>query len=491
MSTKCPFDNINDCLVWWAWEALWDKTKPYYLPNTILNGLTQSGKVVVDKMGDLVIADTGQVPFSYDGKNITAEFTNNIIKGFDSIADDGFTYDYKSTNFSAVVGFANLSVTGNYSAQLASGVKGCALNTVKAVTGGSFSSAAVGDDGGDSDIDMADDYRDEMLDHPLGRTFVTSYYQNNEAFSTLFQNAQVQQSWNEQQTGGQNSQYYMDYISTALKPENRDTMPVTTAPNGSAGDGQPSYFDLHGLFMSIFLSSLSGRYGDHFNGQGDLETAQQYWKSASDTLAFRAASETYTGKGTAVHTGSTVLSNVQSANDDAINQAQAQLTQPASSFTGNPSTATTFAAFNSYDPDVSAQVCEAAMAAAAEVDIVAALERSPFEAMGADDFSIHGGYTITIPANFSVTMSGTLVFGNTVTANITSVTAQNPQITLTLEPKDGFIFNAMEKNKEGAIASLLSAQIVQKLNSDQVRSYLTDRMNEALAQKFGSVQPGQ
>lgn len=487
MSSKCPFDNINDCLVWWAWEALWDKTKPYYLPNTILNGLTQSGKVVVDKMGDIIIADTGNVPFSYGSQNITAEFKNNMIKGFDTIANDGFNYDYKSTNFSAVVGFSNLSVTGQYSAQLASGVKGCALNTVKAVTGGSFSSAAVGDDDSDADVDLADNYRDGLLDHPMGRVFVTSYYQNNETFATLFQNGNVQTTWNEHQTGNENSQYYMEHISTALQPENRDTVPVTMAPNGSAAEGQPSYLDLHGLYMSIYLSTLSGRYGDHFNGQGDVETAQQYWKSASDTIAFRGASETYTGKGTAVQTGSTVLANIQGADADAIDQAQAQLTQPASSFSSNPTTAI-FAAMNGDDPDSYGAVRAAAMAEAEAVDIVAALERNAFEPMGADDFSIHGGYTITIPSDFSVTLSGTLIFGSTVIANITSVTAQNPQITLNLEPKDGLIFNALEKSKEGAIASLLSAQIVQKLNSDQIRSYLTDRMNEALAQKFGSVQ---
>ncbi len=490
MSNKCPFDNINDCLVWWAWEALWDKTKPYYLPNTILNGLTQSGKVVVDKMGDIIIADTGNVPFSYDGKNITAEFKNNTIKGFDTIADDGFTYDYKSTNFSAVVGFTGLGVAGQYSAQLASGVEGCALNTVKAVTGGSFKALAMVASSGDPDIDLADNYRDGLLDHPMGRVFVTSYYQNNETFSTLFENGNVQTTWNDHQTGGQSSQYYMDHVSTALQPENQATMPVTTAPNGSGGEGQPSYFDLHGLFMSVYLSTLSGRYGDHFNAQGDLATAQQYWKGASDTIAFRSASEVYTGKGTAVQTGSTILNNVQNANDEAISQAQAQLTQPASSFTGSPANPTLFAAAVDSEPDAYAAVREAAMSAAEAVDIVAALQRGPMMVMGADDFSIHGGYTITIPANFSVTLSGMLVFGDTVTANITSVTAQNPQITLNLDPQDGFIFNALEKSKEGAIASLLSAQIVQKLNSDQIRSYLTARMNEALAQKFGSVQPG-
>lgn len=491
MSTKCPFDNINDCLVWWAWEALWDKTKPYYLPTTILNGLTQGGKVVVDKMGNIIIADTGSVPFAYGGKNITAEFKNNSIQGFETIADDGFTYDYKSTNFSAVVGFTGLKVTGEYSAELASGATGCALNAVKAVTGGSFSPMALVATSGDADVDLADDYRDGLLDHPLGRVFVTSYYQNNETFNTLFQNSNVQTTWNGHETGGQGSQYYMDHVSTALQPENRDTVPVTVAPNGSAGDGQPSYFDLHGLYMSVYLSTLSGRYGDHFNGQGYVATAQQYWKGASDTLAFRAASEVYTGKGTAVQTGNTILSNVQTAGDDAVSQAQAQLTQPASSFSGNPTPPTSFADFAVAESDAYATVREAAMAAAAEVDIEAALRPKLIEAMGADDFSIHGGYTITLPANFSVTMSGTLVFGDTVVANISSVTAQNPQITLTLEPKDGFIFNALEKSKEGAIASLLSAQIVQKLNSDQIRSYLTARMNDALAQKFGSVQPGQ
>ena len=79
--------NINTALVTWAWEAMWNPSKPYYLPNNLLNGIKSKG-IVINAVGDLIIPELS-LPHLVDKEpwgTLGVDLTNNTLSGINTMA---------------------------------------------------------------------------------------------------------------------------------------------------------------------------------------------------------------------------------------------------------------------------------------------------------------------------------------------------------------------------------------------------------------------
>src|SRR5262249_55698383 len=185
-------NDINTALVTWAWEAMWNPSKPYYLPNILLNGL-KSPNVTIDAVGNLHIADLS-LPDLVDKApwgTVGVDLSNNTLAGVNTMAPspdapNSFTYDDKTGDFTAKIKFSQITLSGNYDAKTG-GLLGCAVDVaaigskiIDPINKSALRATAVAGANEVAPLDSARNYRSQLLQTDNGTAMVQTYYENND-----------------------------------------------------------------------------------------------------------------------------------------------------------------------------------------------------------------------------------------------------------------------------------------------------------------------
>lgn len=466
-------DNINDALVKWAWEALWNPTKPYYLPKVLLNGL-QSDKIKVDPLGNLLIAEL-DLPNMLDkmpwGK-VSVDLTRSTLTGVNTMApdpdaDSSFTYDHTTDAFTAKLKFSTLNLSGHYTAKTG-GLLGCAVD-IAAISGGmkdpTKPTMLGAGDGEVPPLTSAQNYRDKLLQSDQGALTVQTYYENNDTYAELFQYKAFAQVWKEHTTSGRTTSYYGDQTNTAVQPGNTSSVSVNGAPDSQ---GQSAY-NAHSFFMQNFLMSYCYKAADYFGRT--TEKGQRYSKAGNDAATF----------GVNVKPQS-----AQPMTADAVMTAVTTVPPRSSS----PAANGRMMFIEAGDPQWLRDVCETAEAKA-HAAAAADLGSAPSPRLGDTGIPIEGDYSDTF-ATPTLKLTGTITFeGTTATAAFSNIEGSLGPIQITLYPPlsvyDTSLFTSLQQSIANTdwVKGMLASAVKSQLNSEDVRKKIAEVMNLALAKALG------
>jgi hypothetical protein len=464
----------NQVLMQLAWKRLWKPGTPYYLPNAILHGAQGNG-VTVDALGRLDIADTGQIPLvdSDTWGKLSVDLQDATVAGLDTMADGGMTYTPASGAFRATISIAQAVFAGNYAVS-GSGITGCAVESasslLKAMSpkGDAMTAAAegVGDDG---ELDVARNYRDQLVTSSAGLDHVASYYDNNETFNEIVtgQNGPnaFTMAWpNATPMGaGKNSAYFAAQTSNAAQN------PLD--PNATVGDED---YRGHSFYMQgIMLKTLLGY---------KKQAGDKYDQAAQATLGFHGEVTSPEAPQGAVTVG-TVMEAVGTTPPPTYAATGGGAPPEPDAVTGNGATP-------------SSEIAERAAALVEEDyphwEAEAAKERERMEAeRAATATSISGQFIdqFTVPA---ATISGTIevvgVSPNTsLQATLTGLDAQIPKISVTLSGSGGMLDAAQNAIANASwFQDILTKKVHDRLNQQDILGWLTARVNQSITQALGS-----
>ncbi len=441
-----------------AWKMLWTRGSPYYLPNLILNGGSGDGHTV-PPLGSRSIPDLG--PFAlFDKKpwgTVAVSLDHSSLSGLDTIQDQGFTYDSATSAFTAKVGFSQVALAGRYSVT-GSGLVGCA---VAGVTGllGLFPTerslvAEDGDEFDDEHIELAQQYRSQLVQSPSGLELVSNYYDNNDAMNEIVRgDTYFHTVFPTLQTDGKTSK---DYASqTTLAARSPDD------PNQTVGN--PSY-RLHAFKMQLAFA----------------KSAQSLYEQTGDTK--------YTDAGNAKNTfnaqvdnsgipGATTVGNVMAT----VRSITLERLEGITAQDQTPLTAEYEAVAREIDEDYDR------WREAGNVD-------RPFSALASDvaaslgDGTFHDRFGVpSFTLNGTVTVTGQ-VPDVKLTVNLTSASADLPQIDISLSTSHpDTLYDEVVKalGKAQFVKDLMRRKLNDELSSQQVVGWLSDRINDALTKALG------
>jgi hypothetical protein len=471
-------NGINTALVTWAWEALWNPSKPYYLPTILLNGLS-SGTIHVDPVGNLLINELS-MPDLLDKEpwgTIGVDLTNCVVTGVNTMTPDpnaagSFTYNETTGVFTGKIKFSTITFSGDYAAKTG-GLLGCAVDVaavgskiIDPVNKNALRASASASDQV-APLDSARNYRTQLLQSDNGSAMVQTYYENNNTYAELFGYPAFAQVWAGHTTNGQTTQYY------GLQT-NDNVQPGATAPINGQPDAQGnSPYNAHSFFMQNFLMSYCYNAASHFGTSS--EKGQRYTKAGNDAGTF----------GVNVQPQS-----AQSMNAPAVMSAVS---------TGTPETSVravvtgpgTFLQAN--HPSWLHEIHDRAASMAADA---AAKDFGPAAGKaGLADvqtgITINGSFTDTISGSSTLTLNGTITFsGSTATVNFTSLDGDLGPIHITLSKPTGVnsdLFTAISQAIANTswVTGMLSSAVKSKLNDPSVLSTLNQVMNLGISKALG------
>lgn len=194
MSDSTAVTGNTDCtLIEKLWDFLWNPSSgDYYLPNIIKNGL--NAPLFGIKIPPFATISVGDIPtitmFKWALEYMGVTMTSNQLSGLDTIQKGQLTCTSVSetqTNLTISAPFGQVVFSGKYDVG-ASGVTGCAMATAAGIMGGDVHTAAMlsGDSSDNPDLDLASWYRDQPLqESDNGQTLVGAYYGHQDTVQAL------------------------------------------------------------------------------------------------------------------------------------------------------------------------------------------------------------------------------------------------------------------------------------------------------------------
>ena len=469
--------NINTALVTWAWEAMWNPSKPYYLPNILLNGIKSKG-IVINAVGDLIIPELS-LPHLVDKEpwgTLGVDLTNNTLSGINTMAPSpdaptSFTYDDKSGAFTAKISFSKINLSGQYAASTG-GLLGCAVDlaAIGSKIVDPFNASAVGAKAEAGDVPpltSAQNYRSQLLQTDNGAGMVQTYYENNNTYAELFADpmyASFQQVWAQHTTAGQTTKYYGLQTNVAVQPANAGTVPINGQPDSNGN----SPYNEHSFFMQNFVMHYCYAAASHFGSA--TEKGRRYTKAGNDAGTF----------GTNVQPTST---RPMTAN--AVMHTVATATPPS-----EKSRVTGPGGFlNASHPQWLRGVHDRAQVLANEA-ARKDLARGPSPSAQDTGITIKGSYSDTLSTSV-LTLNGTITFtGANASVVFSSIAGSIGAIQISLSKPTGVnseLFTALSQAIANTswVTGMLATAVQGQLSSKSVLSTLNDVMNAALSKALG------
>lgn len=468
-----PQQSTDGVILEAAWKLLWTPNTPYYLPNVMKNGLHWNNINInplegssVDKIGPISLFKDSVLGY------ISLTMDSNKITGLPSITNGGLSYNDNTHTVTFTIGFGQLNFAGKYEVD-SGGITGCAIATANGMLNIFKMASAVGADNPDNDpnIDLAYQYRDKLsaADNPNGNALVDTFYGQNDTMNTvvLAQNAQVNgqtnktnglfhNAWLKHTTAGNDTAYYMNVTSSASnQPDNQHT-----------GFNNDDYNE-HGFYMEVAMTIEAKALRDLGDPRGE------------------ALYQSILGNAT---NGSSLDQEARSYGGNNINDFMGYVKSGGSQASANTDTAVV--------QDRKAAIYARAKAQA-EADHAAWIANNHHEeyANGATAFAslgdvsqLTGSFTDSFSAP-TVTVSATVATkNNTLNVTVTELQANIPELNVTLNPDKS---SELNKKVQNAIANakfmqnMLKTKIEKAIGDDSVKSYLSDRVNQAIQKIFG------
>jgi len=454
-----------------AWKLLWTSGTPYYLPDVMRNGLKWNNIDIpalegssVDKLGPISLFKNDALGY------ISLTMNNSSVNGLPSITNGGLTYDDNTHTITISIGFGELDFNGRYEVD-SGGITGCAIDAANKIL--NIFQVAAGEVGDDPNIDLAYQYRDRLTqaDNPNGNTLVDMFYNQNDTLNTvvLAQNATVNgktnktnglfhNAWLNHTTQGKDTAYYMKVTASASKEPDD--------PNTEFNDDD---YNMHGFYMEVMLTQEAVALKNLGDPRGDALYNSIYENAVNNNdTSLLSEAQSYNGNNVNnfmgyVHSGGSQTMTVQELG--AARERKLALYEKAKA-----------KALSDYEDWIANDRHEEY---AANV--------TPFAKLG-DISQIRGSFsdTFTTP---SIEISATVATQNDyLVVDITDLKASVPNLHIELHPTAASELNNQVQNaiaNMGFLQDLLKAKIEKALGADNVKSYLTDRINQAIQRIFG------
>jgi len=469
--------NINTALVTWAWEAMWNKSKPYYLPNILLNGL-KSPNVTIDAVGNLHIADISlpDILNKPPWGTVGVDLSNSTLTGVNTMAPSpdaptSFTYNDTSGAFTAKIKISQITLSGDYNAKTG-GLLGCAVDL--AAIGSKIidpinknALAATADAGEVPPLDSARNYRTQLLTSDNGTFMVQTYYENNDTYAELFSDptyGSFQKYWALKTTAGQTTKYYGLQTNSAVQPANAGSVPVNGQPDAEGN----SPYNSHSFLMQNLVMHYCFAAASHFGSS--TEKGKRFTKAGNDAGTFGNTVQPSSAKPmTANNVMNTVATAAPPTEDKRVKGAGTYL---------RASSPAWLRAVHDEARQMAAEAAEQDLKRPAEVRL---------EDTG---IPITGSYSDSLSTSI-LTLNGTITFdGANVSVVFSSITGDLGDIQITLSEPTGVnsdLFNAIAQAVANTswVKSMLASGIKSQLSSDALLSKLNAVMQAAITKALG------
>lgn len=451
-------------LVELAWRRLWTPGSKYYLPDIMLNGIDIPG-FHLDPLKNLHCNFIGPMPLVEQSTwgALTLLMTDLVLSGLPGVFATGIDYDESTRALTAKIGFGPLRLTGNYRVD-ASGVAGCAVDIAKALLGARAAVTPRAETESDPELDQARAYRDRLVRSAPGRTLVASYYDNNDIFNLVSRGDNVfNYAWPRRETRGNGP----DGQPVTVRSRNLadQTYQATVHENDPAHPVGYNAYSLHSYIMQgLFIRGAqeeSERYPDR---------KKDFDRAIDATMNFASATRPYSGQQTAGN----VMKTVESTNFTSLEEAAVAGANAALSFEDEVQR----------EIEATWQEWQAVKAARAGRP---AGEPAPNATVVGDFADSMTGIGLTFHATVKVT--GTMP-DLVLTVTINRIEAAVPRIRVELRSREASaLFNFVQNYVANSdwVQSLLQVRIGTTLDSPFLRSYMSERINQALAKFFGAV----
>lgn len=485
-------NNPNQQIVTNAWNMLWNKQKypDYYLPDVILNGIKANG-ITVDPLGNLDIAKYG--PFTLFSEpvlgSISIEFSDNIIQGLNTMANNGITVKPDGLSFSATVGVSALSSSGNFDV-LATGLSACAVDSVWALgkLTGSTEMALTDDPADPPGIQQAKDYRTKLLNQgEHGQFLVSTYYDNNNVYNDIANDTSTMFNYN-----------WAYYQTNGLGPDGKTPVTVdskmlsgqttTAAQNPDSNDQVVGYdaYNLHSYIgQGLMIKSIDHKITD---------LQQQYaGKIIPPSVQSQIDKLQQAKEATFVFGENTKPVNKSNANGMNVTAVMGNV-QNNAPVTTSVMAATHKVGMSLYElADDDYPLYKEAMKRVDEMEkeFLALKQANKLNTVTklSDSTPVKGSYDLIIPVP-TVTFNGTITVTNTgLSVTVNSVTTVIPPLQYQLHPSDSgsaLVTKVLEHYASASyIHQLAQSKANDAFNSSQLLTYMTNRINQALDKVFG------
>lgn len=434
-----------------AWERLWKKGSPYYLPRVIAKGIVKKGHTV-KPLSPLTVKDLGPIDLvNLEKLTLSVGMKDNTLTGLDNIENGGISYDDTNQTFSAIIASdGNFVFSGKYQLYTSSKVVACAIDAAQSILSMETADASEGppraqakDD--HSDLDVARDYRSKLVENENGRTLVGTYYDNNEAMSLMFESSEKPaKSWQQFWKQNPSTKQLMTRTSKACRNPHDSDHTVGGTP-----------FNTESLTMAAGLLRQTNKMLD----SGKYKDDPRFQKLASDISNFKGVATKHDDEKTAGSVMDTVKKDPKNVRD----QLEAGTLD------------TTF-------DDEHIERAE---------NILSSIE------VKEDDDDDQAGYKTKARGSFEDTLSfkslrvqGTLdPSGTDPNVSLKKVELIDPSIEIKLSQPSSGDESLYHKASEAIansdfVRDLLIRRIKNKINSKETRSYLADRINDSIRKIF-------
>lgn len=483
--------NPNQQIITDAWERLWNKAKypDYYLPTAILDGIKSKG-VTVSPLGNLDVPQLGPFAlFKKDGLgSISLTFTDNVINGLQTMSNQGITAATDGLSFTATVGVSALNSVGKFNVD-ATGLSMCAVDSVWAIgqitKGKAELTVGPSDDTG---ITAAKNYREQLLNQgPHGQALVGTYYDNNDVYNDVANdtNTTFNYNWAYYKTTGKDPTGKQVTVDSQIL----STQTTSAAQNPSSTTDVVGYeaYNLHSYTgQGLMVKSLDQKIDDLKAPYKD-KTIPAAVQAQIDKLQQAVDATFMFGENTMPVTKDP--SNVGGISVDAVmNNVQNNTPITKSTLAEKFETGMSLAELVEGHPH---SVFRNGMIEAQRLSEEHQKLRSEnLERMSVHASTpVHGTYNLEVPLP-TMSISGTISLDDgKLNVTITDVEAGSPSLSYQLHPADGgsslFTEVAQHYTSASYIHQLSEQKANTSLNSDKMKSYMADRINQSINKIFG------
>jgi len=255
-----------------AWSALWTPNSAYHLPSK-LKKKTRQGPAWFRPVPPIPVQDSGPiVVLNRDPWGIvTVNLKNSTVSQLETIHPEGFTYDPATGAISARVSFKELKFVGDYEVRRGRATSSAVKIASKALQPHpSLAPAADAAAGGTDGITLAKSYQNQLAHSSgqSGQVMLNTYYTNNDAYASAFQNTRLLHSWQFLQTNGKTTSDFASQTTNAAQAGNAQSVPV---------NGDPDYSP-HAFTMQLLVATTCNAQGNT-----DAGTASYSFKAATLT----------------------------------------------------------------------------------------------------------------------------------------------------------------------------------------------------------------
>ena len=415
-----------------AWEQLWSPGSEHYAPRVLQNGGTFRS-MSLSPLGWITLPDIGSLPLYHSAPRggVQVQLSSIRVAGLPSIEPVSEGFSCEGASATATVGFPSIELSGEYRIE----------GSRSPAAGISFATTAPPA----QNIDLAEQYRDKLVQSTNGMSLVSSYYDQNDTINwVLGQPNSFTQAWPSHQTNEHNTEYFMEITALAANTQSSSSFTV----------GDPD-FQSHGYFMQSML----------------LQTIQDYQNNpptdpeSPDPESFQGLAENINGFG-----GYTRQFQSPMTVNEVMTKVQNQAPMSPEELRAVP------------EPEVARRARELAerefpvyhqRALAQRAEIAA--RRVRYESRG------RFGFAFSLPA---VTLSGTLSGPRKIPGlKLTVLRANTPRITIQLLTGTAMDFTheaQVQLDRTTWFQQLLAAKIDAHLGSPHVLSYLSNLFHQAL-----------